>query len=156
MQPSQLKTPFIVFIAVLVLIGCFATAIYLLGNPDNFNNPNNSNNFNNFENYESSAINVIDGDTFVLNNGEIIRLLCVDTPEEGDSGYEEARDYLSSIISENENLTIERQGLDKYNRTLAWVYSGEKNNERLINKEIIDNNFGVIFEYESTNCSRVE
>ena len=33
---------------------------------------------------------VIDGDTFVLNNGETIRLLGIDTPEKGDINYDRA------------------------------------------------------------------
>jgi endonuclease YncB( thermonuclease family) len=83
----------------------------------------------------------------------------VDAPELGDAGYEEAKDYLSSLLvlsgtgagEGEENIRIERQGIDKYNRTLAWIYSGET----LINKEIIDNGYGEVFEYDGTNCSLV-
>jgi len=96
-------------------------------------------------------LRAIDGDTLELADGEIVRLLCVDAPELGDVGYEEARDYLSSQISLLENLRIERRGQDKYNRTLAWIYLGET----LINKEIIDNGYGEVYSYEGTNCSRI-
>jgi endonuclease YncB( thermonuclease family) len=73
----------------------------------------------------------------------------VDTPEEGKEGYEEAKAFLSLKLSED--IRIERQGLDNYNRTLAWVYFGET----LVNKEIIDNEYGTIFPYNGTNCTRV-
>ncbi len=108
----------------------------------------------------SNALRIIDGDTFEFSNGEIVRLICVDTPEEGKEGYEEAKDYLSSLVFEGEeDIKLEREGIDKYNRTLAWVYLVDNNSEDnkiLINKEIINNDFGVIFPYNGTNCSKIE
>ena len=108
----------------------------------------------------SNALRVIDGDTFEFLGGEIVRLICVDTPEEGKEGYEEAKDYLSSLVFEGEeDIKLEREGIDKYNRTLAWVYLVDNNSEDnkiLINKEIINNDFGVIFPYNGTNCSKIE
>ena len=115
-------------------------------------------------------LRAVDGDTLELadgeGEGEIIRLLCVDAPELGEEGYEEAKDYLSSLLvlsgagaeEGEENIRIERHGIDKYNRTLAWIYyadSGGGGNETLVNKEIIDNGYGEVFEYDGTNCSLV-
>jgi len=48
-------------------------------------------------------------------------------------------------------ISIERDGLDKYNRTLAWVYLDSV----LINKEIVEKGFGVVYEYNGTDCERV-
>lgn len=95
-------------------------------------------------------IQVIDGDTFIY-EGKTIRLLCVDTPELGSKGYEEASDFLFQLIN-NQNLTLEEQGLDKYNRTLAWVYTEDN---LLVNKEIIKEGYGKIFIYENTDCSKL-
>lgn len=97
------------------------------------------------------GIRIIDGDTFETSKGETIRLLCVDTPEIGENGYEEASDYLSSLIL-GKDITIEREGFDNYNRTLAWIYSGDV----LVNKEIVDNGFGELFEYNGTDCERMK
>ena len=150
----QLKTWHIIFLTIIGLISCFAIAIYFLSiNQNQYKNPD--------INYGSGAeyaTTIIDGDTFILNNGETIRILCVDTPEKGSVGYEEAKTYLSSIVY-GKNIKIERAGLDKYNRTLAWVYSEDKSTDKvdmLINKEIIDNEFGVLFEYNNTDCSKVK
>lgn len=95
-------------------------------------------------------LRAVDGDTLELSSGEIIRLLCVDTPELGKEGYDEAKAFLSSQAS-LEDIQIERHGFDMYNRTLAWVYSGKN----LINKEIIDNGYGSVFPYNGTDCGRV-
>ena len=76
---------------------------------------------------------IIDGDTFELASGETIRLLCIDTPEKGEQGYEEATLFLENLLL-NEEPTLEPdiQDKDKYNRSLRYVYL----NETFINKEI--------------------
>lgn len=74
--------------------------------------------------------NVTDGDTLNC-NGERIRLLGFDAPElngcprnrrcaPGDG--QEAKRYLASLIA-GRSLTIERVGVDRYDRTLAVVYA---------------------------------
>src|SRR3989338_1514229 len=151
MKSENLKTAIII----LTLIGlafCFGEAIYLLNDYDNSLNDAGNN---------YSVIRVIDGDTFVLSdsdggNEETIRLLCVDTPEFGDSGYEEAKSYLSSVLFAKE-IEIERaEGLDLYNRTLAWVsYEDDFGNEVLINKEIVNLGFGEEFVYGGADCGEL-
>jgi len=140
----NLRTPLIVLITILAISACIFFAMKLLSlNPTGTGTetPNISN--------ETLILRAVDGDTLELIGGETIRLLCVDTPEEGKEGYEEAKAFLSLKLSED--IRIERQGLDNYNRSLAWVYFGET----LVNKEIIDNDYGTIFPYNGTNCTRV-
>lgn len=137
---ETLKTTMIVLICVIVLAGCLYAAIKLM--------------IDNETNTEAEADNLIvravDGDTLEMGSGEIIRLICVDTPEEGEAGYEESKAFLYSWISK-ENISIERVGLDNYNRSLAWVYSSDV----LVNKEIVDSGFGEVFEYKG-DCERVK
>ena len=143
----SLKTPLIVIITLIVLALSLFIGIKLLSINNNVNGtetPNTSNG--------ALILRAVDGDTLELIDGEIIRLLCVNTPENGEKGYEEARDFLSSLVfSSSGDIRIERQGFDKYNRTLGWVYSGGT----LVNKEIIDNGYGSIFPYNGTDCGRV-
>jgi micrococcal nuclease len=146
-KPFSIKTPLIVLAALIALALCILISIKLLSLNQNENNTKSSG-----EN-ETLILRAVDGDTLELAGGETIRLLCVDTPEEGKEGYEEAKDFLSSLVLSGEgDIRIEPQGFDNYNRTLAWIYSGET----LVNKEIIDNGYGTIFPYNGTNCSRVE
>ena len=80
----------------------------------------------------NQVIRVIDGDTFELGSGEIIRLLCIDTPEVGEEGYEEATIFLENLILfEEPTLEADIQDKDKYNRSLRYAYL----NETFINKE---------------------
>ena len=134
----------IIIISVLILMMLAKNLIY----PSN----------NNLSKEVNLAYYAIDGDTFKTTQGETIRLLCVDTPEKGEEGFEIARNHLSSILVNSDNITIERaEKQDKYKRTLAWVYyTNEQNEIILVNKEIIELNLGRLFEYEETDCSKVK
>ena len=136
----NLKTPLIVLSFLILLAFLIFFAIKILTNVQ----------YNTSEDNQK-GISIIDGDTFETSEGEIIRLLCVDTPEIGEYGYEKASDYLSSLIL-GEDITIEREDFDNYNRTLAWIYLGNV----LINKEIVSNGFGELFEYNGTDCEKMK
>jgi micrococcal nuclease len=142
-KPFSLKPFLIVLLTFIAVFACIFVAIKLLSMNVNeteiLNTPNGT-----------LILRAVDGDTLELSSGEIIRLLCVDTPELGKEGYDEAKAFLSSQAS-LEDIQIERHGFDMYNRTLAWVYSGKN----LINKEIIDNGYGSVFPYNGTDCGRV-
>lgn len=152
---TTLQTALIVCIALIVLVGVLYWAINLL--QDELNNPAGEGTeeetvgegINAVSGEDVMGINIIDGDTFETSGGEIIRLLCVDAPEKDKEGYEDARAYLSNLVL-GKQIVIEREGVDKYNRTLAWVSSPSG---LMVNKEIVDNGFGDLFEYNETNCS---
>ena len=67
---------------------------------------------------------IIDGDTFVLNNGEYVRLIGINAPEKGELYYTESKDFLSSLLI-NKQLIFESDidKRDKYGRLLYYVYS---------------------------------
>jgi len=75
----------------------------------------------------AADVEVVDGDTLSLRNGEKIRILDLDTPEtwkphcdhELDVGMQ-AADRLRELLDVGE-IRIERNGRDRYGRTLAWV-----------------------------------
>ena len=141
------QTPTIILISLIILAILIFISLKLLSNSSSFPQPGNE-----------TAISIIDGDTFETSAGEIIRLLCVDTPEANQNGYEEAKNYLSSLILGG-NIIIEKKDFDDYNRTLAWVsinVNGVNGEESLlVNKEIVDNGYGDLFEYNGTDCGRM-
>src|SRR3989338_1801478 len=137
----------IYLICTIFLLLAIFFALNLLSNAETSSDQNYSQNL-------SQAISITDGDTFETASGEKIRLLCVNTPEETKEGYEDAKAYLSALVLGKE-IIIERQGIDKYNRTLAWIIVNNANGNILVNKEIVDNNFGEPFPYNNTNCSRM-
>ena len=73
---------------------------------------------------------VIDGDTIVAGDGTIMRLLNINTPEKGTSGFEEAKNFLSAY--QNQTVEIEKKEFDKYGRTLVKVFAPEYLNLEIV------------------------
>ena len=59
-----------------------------------------------------------DGDTFVLKNGVIVRMLGINAPE----GNSSASAYLANLTGKKVFLEYDRYQDDKYGRVLAWVW----------------------------------
>ena len=102
---------------------------------------------------ENQVAEIIDGDTFRLENGDVVRLLCVDTPEKGEEGYDEAVSFLGGrlLYQQDNNIILEGNTTDKYGRLLRWVWVEGS----LVNKEIIDEDLGEVFEYAGEDCEKV-
>ena len=64
-----------------------------------------------------------DGDTFALASGVRIRLIGVNAPDRGSKNYQEAKDFLESLVKDQKvYLEYDRYQDDKYGRILAWVW----------------------------------
>ncbi len=113
------------------------------------------------KNYEKDLVvkSVIDGDTIELYNGEIIRLICIDTPEEGTGGFEEARLFLESLVLNKEvKLESDVDDKDKYNRSLRYVYVEINGNEIFVNKELVKYGLAKAYRYgnDTKKCDEIE
>lgn len=90
----------------------------------------------NFLNLKEGVVaRVLDGDTIELENGERIRLIGIDAPEQGELFYEEAKDFLKERV-EGKKVILEKdasQDKDKYGRFLRYVFIEGK----LINCELL-------------------
>lgn len=81
---------------------------------------------------------VIDGDTIVIETGEKVRYLGVDTPELNESWGVEARKFNSDLVLEKEvRLELDKEKLDKYGRILAYIWVGET----LVNEKLIEEGY---------------
>ncbi len=135
------KVFFIVLICILVLGFLLYLAMKLISD-------SNQDSLNQSQDY-SKSVEIIDGDTFKLENGEIVRLLCVDTPEKNQEGYDEAVNFLEErLLFSNSEIRLEGNKTDMHGRSLRWVYV----NNTLINKEIVDSGYGTLFEYNNEDC----
>lgn len=83
---------------------------------------------------------VIDGDTFIIEGGEHVRMLGMDTDEKGYPCYEEAKVALEEMIL-NKRIILEadREDKDQYGRLLRWVWL----NDTLANFEMVKNGLAV-------------
>lgn len=71
-------------------------------------------------------LRVVDGDTAVLEDGEVVRILSIDTPERGDTLYREATEYLKTCLEgRNVSLELGRRRRDAYHRLLGHLWIGD-------------------------------
>jgi len=64
---------------------------------------------------------VIDGDTFVIEGGERIRILGINAAEAGERSYIKAKQVLESHIL-GRRVHLRCEGEDDYRRSLCWIY----------------------------------
>jgi micrococcal nuclease len=101
--------------------------------------------------FEATVSKVIDGDTIELADGKRVRYLGIDTPEKGESYYNEAK-HLNDILVKNQPvyMVFGNHKEDKYNRYLGYVFvngyfvNGMLVREGLANVYMVDltNDFG--------------
>ncbi|MEW6011435.1 MAG: thermonuclease family protein [Euryarchaeota archaeon] len=94
--------------------------------------------------YEKSGIctYVVDGDTLDVKGVGRIRLVGVNTPERGETGYQEAKDFVKSkCLGKLIYLDIDdKKNNDRYGRVLAVVYVGNTN----INAELLKKGYAEV------------
>ncbi len=80
---------------------------------------------------------VIDGDTLELADGDVVRLLGVDTPEEKECYYDEAKEALGKLV-EGKSVELRKDvtGVDDFGRLLRYVVL--PNNKPLENNILVD------------------
>jgi micrococcal nuclease len=109
----------------------------------------------------NTVVKIIDGDTFEYYNMDSnkmvkVRLLCVDTPEEEEKGYEEAKGYLRSLILYKQvTLNSSITNKDKYGRLLRYVYVNDWGEDLFVNKMILDNGYGNLSIIPPEECKEM-
>ena len=91
----------------------------------------------------ASVSRVIDGDTLELEDGRIIRLLNINSPEKGALNAELSKEFLELFV--NSTLEFKFEGNDKYGRSLARIYSQDYLNLKIVelglaSKFLVDDN----------------
>jgi micrococcal nuclease len=102
-----------------------------------------------------TVVRIIDGDTIELNSGEIVRLICIDTPETNEPGFEEAKSYLTNLVlSKNVLLEKDVSETDRYGRLLRYVYLGSL----FINGELVKKGYAQAYRYppDTKLCDEIE
>lgn len=98
------------------------------------------------------ASRVIDGDTFDTAAGDRVRLADIDAPESGESGYYEAKNYLSGLVY-NEQVYLDIDdvyGTDKYGRLVCVVYVDHSATEVCnVNKALLVEGHAVIWNFNN-------
>lgn len=94
--------------------------------------------------HRGTVIRVIDGDTIELEGGERIRYLGINTPEKGRLFSTEAIEANDKLVADREvELELDAQAMDKYGRTLAYVWVGET----MVNLELVRRGFASVYTF---------
>ena len=109
--------------------------------------------------YHGKVTKITDGDTLEIDNIPI-RLALVDSPEYYQEGFQEAKQFTSTICPIGSTATVDvdqGQPTDKYNRTVAVVYCNNTNlnDALLINRyATIDKEFCNISEFKDEEWAK--
>jgi micrococcal nuclease len=85
---------------------------------------------------------VTDGDTILLNNGNVVRYIGIDTPEQGDSFFVEATEANRQLVRGKKlRLEFDIDKQDGYGRVLAYVWA----DSLLVNAELIRRGLASVY-----------
>jgi len=104
-----------------------------------------------FMGYDGQITRVIDGDTLIIDQ-TTIRLSLVNSPERDERGYQEAKDFASTVCPVGANAEFYEdswQPVDKYGRSVGLVYC----NDMMLNELLLTNGHAEISTYY---CDRSE
>ena len=95
---------------------------------------------------------IVDGDTIDVSSVGRIRLADIDTPEQGESGYDEATNFISSLIYQK-TVYIDVDdvyGTDVYGRVVAVVYVyHDADHLKNVNKALLDSGHAEIWNFDN-------
>jgi micrococcal nuclease len=100
-----------------------------------------------------TVVSVIDGDTVELKGGDRLRLLSIDTPEEGEPFYDDARQYLGDIaLGQQARIEFANTRRDRYGRLLGYLYI----DTIFVNHSILERGLGNLYLFKDTDLGREE
>lgn len=102
---------------------------------------------------QPTVTEIVDGDTLDINrDGETVRvrLLNIDTPEEGECLYQEATDRLTELAPPGTRVRLEhdQEREDRYGRELAAVFAGDM----FVNEQLVAEGFARAVTYEPNHA----
>ncbi|MEE9378369.1 MAG: thermonuclease family protein [Candidatus Lokiarchaeia archaeon] len=99
-----------------------------------------------------TAYYIYDGDTLNVTSVGIIRLADIDAPESYEPGYDEATNYLSSLVYNKEVYVDEdnKTGVDPYGRMVAVIYVYHNDTHlKNVNKAILTAGHAEIWDFDN-------
>lgn len=89
-----------------------------------------------------------DGDTFLTQNNQSIRLACIDAPESRQTGGQAATKHLAHLIPPGTQVQIVPVERDRFGRTVAVVYQNSN-----INQSMVKAGHAAVYRQYLNNCS---
>ena len=99
---------------------------------------------------QGSVTKVVDGDTLDVSNFGRIRLADIDAPETGEAGYNEAKNYLNSLVYNRLVYIDMDEKLDPYDRFVCVIYVRWNSTHLLnVNEALLNKDVAVISNYQN-------
>ena len=96
------------------------------------------------ETIHGKVTSVADGDTITILTPQKkqikVRLAAIDTPEKGQAFGQKAKDFTSSMVA-GKNVSIKPETIDRYGRTVGFVFVDESN----LNEQIVRQGYGWVY-----------
>jgi len=96
---------------------------------------------------------VIDGDTFDIDSGDRVRFADINTPENIEVGYQEAKDYVAGLV---EGKTVYLDIDDKYTidttgtRIVGLIYVNYNSTHYMnLNKALLQNHYATVWDHDN-------
>ena len=100
-----------------------------------------------------TIVRVIDGDTVVLQGGDKLRLLSIDTPEHDEPFYAQAKAFLTDIaLNKQARIEYSSYRRDKYGRLLGYLYI----DSIFVNKLMLEKGLACLYLFKDTDMGRRE
>lgn len=145
------------FLYSLLYISLAASGILLFKMYINDNSVNSQNN--NFQmmtvSEQWNVISIHDGDTIKASKNrqiERFRLCGIDAPEISQPLGKDSRDYLRSLISPKNKISISVTDRDRYGRKVAEIFLVESSGEKFLNEELVKAGLAYHYVQYSNNC----
>lgn len=89
---------------------------------------------------------VIDGKTLRLDDGQYVRLLGIDSPQQGSAYYDEAVNALKLLVL-NKQIKLEKDtsDTDSNGRLIRYVYVDFNNQQLFVNQELVRQGYALSF-----------
>jgi len=138
--PANLRKT--IFIIILVLFGILATDIFINDKTTDFSESSDSVSF---EDDFHMVVEIVDGDTIVIEDNIEIRLIGVDASEQGECFYQEAKNALTELVK-GKNVIFKKDvsGKDNFGRLLRYVFVANENpflDNLFVNKYLIEKGY---------------
>ena len=125
-RPRWLSIGFVVGVAILILVLRLVEEIGPEGKPGQ----------------RFVVASIVDGDTMELHGGDRLRLLAIDTPEEGEPFYAEATELVGLLtLGKAGRIEYANRRRDKYGRLLGYLFI----DSLFVNRAIIDSGYGYVY-----------
>lgn len=134
------------FIALLILISSCSYPQEPQGNLILDTKENNQESNQNITKETAYVTEVIDGDTFKVNNNQKVRLIGLNAPEKNEKYYKESTNYLRNL-AEDKEVILEKDisETDRFGRLLRYVYLKDGT---FVNLEMVKNGHAIAKSYK--------